>query len=143
VLTVPNSDLTTMHITNYGRRRPCRFKTTLSVVYATPPERLLAFRDALRELIQQRVTTDKNKSSVVISDLVTAAVEIKIDVFFEITDRSSETAVREELIVEILRLAEALGITFSSPAQTVQLTLPAPGPSIRPAGLPGRTVEAA
>src|SRR5438270_458080 len=40
VLTVPNSDLTTMHITNYGRRRPCRYTTTLGVVYTMPPENL-------------------------------------------------------------------------------------------------------
>jgi MscS family membrane protein len=143
VLTVPNSDLTTMHITNYGRRRPCRFKTTLSIVHSTPPERLLAFRDRLRDLIRKRATTDKNKSTVAISDLVPSSVEVKIDVFFEAMDRGSEMSLREELILEILRLAESLRIEFASTTQMVHFTLPTAEPMFRPAGVSGSNAEAA
>ncbi len=132
MLTVPNSDLTTMHITNYGKRRHWRFKSTLNVVYATPLERLITFRDRLRELISQRVNIDKKKSIVAISDLAASAVEVKIDVFVATADRMSEPDVREEMILEILRLAESLGIEFASPTQLVHVVVP-PGAPVRPA----------
>jgi MscS family membrane protein len=143
VLTVPNSDLTTMHITNYGRRRPCRFKSTLSIAHSTPPDRLLAFRDRLRELIRKRTSADQSKSSVAISDLVPSAVEVKIDVFFEANDRGSEMTLREELILEILRLAESLRIEFASTTQMVHFTLPTAEPMFRAPGGSGGNAAAA
>jgi MscS family membrane protein len=132
LLTVPNSDLTTMHITNYGRRRPCRCNMTLSVIYATPSERLLAFRDGIRELIRKRRMMDQDKSTVAISDLVPSAIEVQVDVYFEVTEGESERAIREELIVEILRLAERLRLDFASPTQMVRLTLPGAEPACAP-----------
>jgi hypothetical protein len=49
---------------------------------------------------------------------------VKIDVVFETSDQLSETAVREDLILEILRLAESLGIEFASPTRVIQLAPP-------------------
>jgi MscS family membrane protein len=133
VLTVPNSDLTTMHITNYGRKRPCHYKAVLSVVFATPPERLLAFRDGIRELIRQQETSDIEKSIVGISDLVPSGIELDVDFYFEATSQRSELDIREELIVKILRLAERLRIQFAAPIQLVGLTLSEDGAFTSPA----------
>jgi MscS family membrane protein len=131
VLTVPNSDLTTMHITNYGRRGPGVFRSTLGISYGTPPERLLAFCDALRELIQHAAGTDQDKCVVTISDLGPAAVAVQVAVAFGAADGGREPAAREALIVEILRLAEATGVAFAAPTPTAHAASPAAGPIFR------------
>src|SRR4029077_18433829 len=52
LLTVPNSDLTTAHVTNFGARRYRRFRTTITVAHGTTPDRLIRFRDGMLELIR-------------------------------------------------------------------------------------------
>src|SRR5262249_35071650 len=49
LLIVPNSSLTSIEITNYGRRRYRRYQTRIGVSYSTSLERLAAFRDGIQE----------------------------------------------------------------------------------------------
>jgi MscS family membrane protein len=135
VLTVPNSDLTTMHITNYGRRTPSLFRAALGVAYGTPPERLLAFRDGLRELVRKAEGADPEKSAVTISELGSAAITVQLDVAFDAADGERARAVRERLVVDVLRLAEAKGVTFAS--------APGAGPTLRPVPASAVRAEAA
>src|SRR5204863_124280 len=60
LLIVPNSNLTTMNITNFGRRRYRRYNTRIGVIHATPVEKLLAFRDGIRELVRKQPHTRKD-----------------------------------------------------------------------------------
>ena len=53
LLTIPNSDLTTAHVTNFGARRYRRFRTRITVPYGTSPDRLIEFRDGILELIRK------------------------------------------------------------------------------------------
>src|SRR5438270_5233059 len=61
LMVVPNSNLTTMNITNFGRRRFRHFTGTIGVVYGTPPERLAAFREGIRQLALQGRWTRKDQ----------------------------------------------------------------------------------
>lgn len=124
ILTVPNCDLTTMHITNYGRRRPCHYTAKLELVYSTPPEILQTFRDSIHELIRKTALTDKDKSSVSITDLNPSGIEMLVSVHFEVSDGKTEVVVREGLILELLRLAESLGIEFATPTSAVTIAVP-------------------
>ena len=49
------------------------------------------------------------------NDLAASGIEILIQVFFEVPDGHAELTARDELILDILRLAERLGISFDSP----------------------------
>ena len=51
-----------------------------------------------------------------------------MDVAFDGTSPDTESATREVLIIEILRLAETLGIEFANPAQRVNVSLAALAP---------------
>jgi MscS family membrane protein len=121
VLTVPNSDLTTMHITNYGQCRYARFQATVGVVYGTPTERLLKFRNGIRELIEEHPRTLKNRFSVCIDELAESGIRIEVKAFFEAAGKDLDLEDREELILAILRLAESLRIEFAYPTHTVRL----------------------
>jgi MscS family membrane protein len=142
LLIVPNSNLTTMNITNFGRRRYRRYLTRIGIAYTTPPERLVAFREGLREVIRKQPRTRKSHFEVAVNDLTPSAIEFLVSAYFEVADRHEELAAREALILDVLRLAEGLNISLAYPTQTVHLVGPA-GPAAGPAFLPTNAAPAA
>jgi MscS family membrane protein len=134
LLIVPNSTLTTTEITNYGRRRFRRYQTRIGVAYTTSLEQLTAFRDGLRELIRKQERTRKDHFEVAINELAASAIEILVNVYFEVEDRHQELEARDALILDVLRLAEQLKIELAYPTQTVHL-VPHGEPASQPAAL--------
>ena len=116
LLTVPNSDLTTAHVTNFGARRYRRFHTKITVAHGTAAERLVQFRDGILDLIRNHDQIRQEKYEVAVNDLGPSGIEILIQVFFEVSDGHAELTARDDLILDILRLAERLGISFDSPS---------------------------
>jgi hypothetical protein len=55
-----------------------------------------------------------------VNHLGTAGVEILIQVFFEVPDGHAELLARDELILDILRLSERLGVSFESPTLVLE-----------------------
>ena len=114
LLTIPNSDLTTAHVTNFGARRFRRFRTRISVDYATPPDRLIEFRDGILDLIREQAQVRQEKYEVAVNDLGSSGIEILIQVFFDVSDGHAELVARDGLILQILRLADRLGIMLDT-----------------------------
>jgi MscS family membrane protein len=110
LLTIPNSDLTTEHVTNFGARRFRRFRTTIAVAYGTPLERVIQFRDGILQRIRADRRVRQDRFAVAVNDLGSSAIEILVEVFFEVPDEQTELAARDALIVDIIRLADGLGI---------------------------------
>jgi MscS family membrane protein len=119
LLTIPNSDLTTAHLTNFGARRPRQFRTRFSVDYATPPERLIDFRDGILCLIREHAQVRQEKYEVAVSDLGSSGVEVLVQVFFDVSDGHEELVARDGLILDVLRLADRLGIAIDTAARSV------------------------
>jgi MscS family membrane protein len=142
LLIVPNSNLTTMNITNYGRRRYRRYLTRIGVAYSTSLEHLTAFRDGIQDLIRRHEQTRKDQFEVAVNELGASAVEVLVNVYFEVADRAQELAARDGLILDILRLAEDLHIELAYPTQTIHLAPAADGAG-RPAALPPGMTAAA
>jgi MscS family membrane protein len=120
LLTVPNSDLTTAHVTNFGARRYRRFRTRITVAHGTPPDRLIQFRDGILGLVRGHARVRQQKYEVAVNDLGASGIEILIQVFFEVPDAHTELTARDGLILDILRLAERLGISFDSPTIVIE-----------------------
>ena len=114
-MTIPNSDLTTSHITNFGARRYRRFRTQLNIAHGTSPEVLISFREGILELIRNRPCVRQGKYEVAVNDLGSSGIQLLIQVFFEVPDCHAELLARDSLILDILRLAERLGIAFDTP----------------------------
>ena len=114
---VPNSNLTTMNITNFGRRRFRRYTGRLGVAYSTPRERIADFRDGIRRMLQQHKRTRKDQCEVAVHDLTPTAIEIQITVYFDVTTGREEAEARESLLMNCLRLAEELRIELAVPTQ--------------------------
>ncbi len=121
LITLPNAQLLTASVDNYGQRQYRRYTTTLRVLYSTPAEKLEAFCEGIRELVRQHPYTRKDYYHVYVNDLGASSIDILLYVFFACPDWSTELRERHRLILDILRLAAELGVEFAFPTSTVHL----------------------
>jgi MscS family membrane protein len=121
LITLPNSNLIKASVDNLGARRFRRWSTRLGIAYDTPPERVDAFCDGIRELVVRHPYTRKDYYHVYFNEFGAASLEILLYVFFETPDWATELRERHRLAVDILRLAHELGVEFAFPTRTVYL----------------------
>lgn len=135
LLTVPNARMTTAMIDNFGARRYRRYRTTLGITYDTPPELVEAFCAALRGVIARQPSTRKDFYVVEFSGFADFALTILVYCFLDATSWAHEMRARTDLNLEMLRLADRLGVRFAFPTTTVHVdSLAVPTPAApRPA----------
>lgn len=125
LITVPNSQLTNAVIDNYGARRYRRVKMNIGINYDTPPEKVEAFCEGIRELIRQHPYTRTDYYHVYLNAFDDSALSILLYCFHECPDWSTELRERHRLLLDIMRLAEKLDVKFAFPTQTLQFEQPA------------------
>ena len=120
-VTVPNSTLVRAKVDNYGRRKYRRWRTHLGVQYDTPPDKLIAFTEGIRELVRTHPYTRKDYYQVWMHQWSASSMDVLLYIFFEVPDWNTELRERERLFIDIVRLADTLGVQFAFPTQTVHL----------------------
>jgi MscS family membrane protein len=118
LLTIPNADLTTAHVTNFGARRHRRFRTILTVSHSTAPSLLIEFRDGIQELLRRHPDVLPEKQEVALNGLGSSGIEILVQALFDVRDGHAELIARDALVLEIIRLADRLGVAFAEPERT-------------------------
>ena len=121
LVTVPNSRFITAEVDNMGARRYRRYKQKFGLTYDTPPEKIEAFCEGLREIVRQHPHMRKDYFEIWFNDLGASALDILIYVFWETPDWTTELRERHRFLLDAMRLADALGVEFAFPTQTVHL----------------------
>ena len=121
LITVPNARLVHAAVDNLGQRRYRRISTKIGVQYDTPPDRIDAFCEGIRELIRQHPYTRKDFYLVYLNGFGASSLDILLYCFHETPDWSTELRERHRLFLDIVRLAERLGVEFAFPTQTVHV----------------------
>lgn len=119
LITVPNATLVRANVENFQRRNFRRWKTTLSLVCATPPEKILAFTEGVRELVRLHPYTRKDLYQVYAYEFGVSSLDVLMVVFFAVPDGHTELRERERLFLDIVRLADRLGVSFAFPTRTL------------------------
>lgn len=139
VVTLPNASLVRATVDNLGRRRYRRTSATLSLAYDTPPDRIDAFCEAIRELVRLHPYTRKDYYNVYFNGFGAHSLDILLYVFHECPDWTTELRERHRLYLDILRIAERIGVEFAYPTQTLYLKR---GGDIEPGGeIPPASIE--
>jgi len=128
LVTIPNSRFINSDVDNYGARQYRRIKTMLGMTYDTPPSKLEAFCEGVRELIRRHPHTRKDSFHVYVHEFGPNSIDVMLYCFIETQDRSTELQERERLYLDILRLAETLKVEFAFPTQTVHMMRPEDAP---------------
>jgi len=121
LITLPNGQLTSIQIDNFGQRRYRRLNTTIGIQYDTPAEKIEAFCEGVRQIIINHEHTRKDYFHVYFNNMGDSALEIMLYVFWQVPDRSSELAERHRLLIDIFRLGNKMGVEFAFPTQTLHV----------------------
>jgi MscS family membrane protein len=121
VVTIPNSILVTTKCNNYSKRRYRRWKQMVSVGYATPPDKIAAFCEGIRELLRVHPYTRKDYYQVWLNEFSGSSLDVLVYVFWTAPDWQTELRERHRFMLDIIRLAGDLGIEFAFPSRTVYL----------------------
>jgi MscS family membrane protein len=118
-VSVPNSEIINATIDNMGKRKYRRISTTLSVAYDTPPVKIDAFCEGIRQIIREHPYTRKDFYHVYLNAFGPSSLNILLYCFHETPDWSTELRERHRLFLDILHLARSLGVEFAFPTQTL------------------------
>ena len=117
VTSLPNSVLANSAIDNFGMRGSRRFRTMLQMDYNTPIEKLEEFCERLRYLCKIHQFVDPDTTQVFIHEMTDRSINILFNIFLNTKDVKIELTERHKMIVEILKTAHELKVSFATPVQ--------------------------
>ncbi|MCC5816503.1 MAG: mechanosensitive ion channel family protein [Leptospira sp.] len=121
VISIPNMDMAVSPIDNLGQRTYRRILANLGITYGTPPAKIEAFLEGIKNIIKANPHTRKENYHVVFNKFGDFNLDIMVYVFLKVPDWATELVARQNIYLEIIRLAEDLGIEFAFPTQTLHI----------------------
>ncbi len=122
LVTVPNATLVRAKVDNYGRRKYRRYTTKLNLTYDTHPDKIEAFCAGIREIVKLHPYTRKDYYHVWLNEFGPHSLDVLVYIFFECPDWSIELREKHRFMLDIVRLADRLGVEFAFPTQTIHLS---------------------
>ncbi|MEO5341801.1 MAG: mechanosensitive ion channel family protein [Gammaproteobacteria bacterium SHHR-1] len=123
-VTVPNSKFITASVDNMGERHYRRYSAQLGLTYQTPPDRIEAFCEGIRELVRQHPYMRKDYYHVYFNGYGASSLDILVYVFWSVPNWGTELRERHRFLLDILRLAQRIGVDFAYPTQTLFMAQP-------------------
>lgn len=121
LIAIPNGNVANYSINNKGVRPIRLVNLSIGVTYNTPLRYLRVFRKGLDELIVKHPKLADEPRYVFVNSLDDSAITIIFRTYVETEMYNEELAVREQVILSILELAEELGIQIAFPSSTVYI----------------------
>ncbi len=118
---VPNGKLADWVVDNHGLRQYRRFFTNLTITYDTPPAVVELFVEGLRKIVEQHPKTRKDFYEIHLNGLGAHSLDIMFYIFFAVPTWSEELQARHDVLLEVMKLAEALEVRFAFPTQTLHM----------------------
>jgi MscS family membrane protein len=121
IVTVPNGRMIDTVIDNMGAREFRRYDCTLRLQYTTQPEKVQAFVEGVRAILQANESIRHDYYFVELQSLSESSLDVLLYCFFAAPDWGAELRARHILNLDILRLAKELGVEWAYPTSTVHL----------------------
>ncbi|HEY3779997.1 MAG TPA: mechanosensitive ion channel family protein [Fimbriimonadaceae bacterium] len=130
LVTLPNSNLITASVENYGARRYRRFSFILPLSYLNNLEHVTDFCGKAREFMNTNEKINHDKSHIELTNVSDNAMGVSVELYFLTNDYSEERSLREMAVDSILKLASdaklILGSLSYNPVNAPQDLLPPP-----------------
>lgn len=118
---IPNGVITNQTIDNHGLRKYRRFMTTIALTYDTPPALIDTFVQGLEEIVKTHPKTRKDYYEIHFNDMGDSSLNVLFYIFFDVPSWSEELRSRHEVLLQIVILADKMGINFAFPTQTLHM----------------------
>ena len=124
VISIPNANLTSKPIENFGKRRWRRYQPVISLDLDSEPDAVQNFTEGVGELIQNDENTMKKDSSYAkVSAIAKDAIEISCNIYWDVEGGADERDARQLFLLNVARLAKENGIEFYEPRVRNQRSL--------------------
>lgn len=121
LISVPNSNIATTDIDNFGLRKYRRLKTVLNLTYSTTPEQMEAFVEGIKAIVKANKSFRQDFYEVHFNSFGAHSLDVLVYVFFDVADWSTELQQRHNFLLEVLRLSKEVGVEFAFPTQTLHV----------------------
>ena len=138
VTSIPNSVVANAAIDNYGMRQYRRCNVTLGLTYDTSPDQIQAFVEGIRAILRANPAVRQDAFEVSFRNFGDSALEILLYFFFQVPTWTEELTQRQNVFLEIMRLAKSLNVDFAFPTQTLHVESVAASKPLEPRVSPPR-----
>jgi MscS family membrane protein len=122
LISIPNGVLANETVTNHGSRSFRRYQTELTITYGTPPEKIDAFVQGIRSILENHPDVRKEDGyQVYFHAMGPSSLNIFLAAWFMLPDYAQWLRARQEVFIQVLELAESMGISFAFPSTSVYL----------------------
>jgi MscS family membrane protein len=121
VTSVPNSILANTEIDNLGLRRRRRLNTTLNLTYDTSAKQMEAFVEGVKSIIRAGEHINQTNYEVHFNGYGAHSLDVLVYLFFEVKDWSQQLQLQHNFLLDVMRLAEEVGVEFAYPTQTLHV----------------------
>lgn len=113
IITIPNANLVSTPVENFGKRRWRRWQTMVHFDINSDPDRVEAFRDDVLKSIQDNAATMNEDSSWCrVSDISATSVDVSINLYWDVQGGADEKAEKEKFLLYIMQIAREHNLEF-------------------------------
>ena len=127
VATIPNQSFTSTTVVNYSRRTQRRIRFKVGLSYSTTPDQISVFTVSVRTMLQEMEAIDGTNVLVYLESLDDSSMGVLVQAFTTEPDLNAFMAAQEAVLMNILHLVEAQGLSIAFPSRTVYLERENPG----------------
>lgn len=121
VVSIPNSEVANSKIDNMGLRRYRRTNTTIGLTYDTPPQKIEAFLEGIKNILRKNELVVQDRIHVIFKGFGSSSLDILLNYFATVTEWGQDMILRQNIYLEIITLAKELKIDFAFPTQTLHI----------------------
>ncbi|MGZ4837945.1 MAG: mechanosensitive ion channel family protein [Terriglobales bacterium] len=118
-LSIPNGGLATMNIENFTRRDKILFNPVLAIRYETTADQLRYLLAEVRRMLYEHSKVESDSAYIRFASFDSSALRLEIFSYVLTRDSNEFAAIREDLLLRIMKLVEKSGSGFAFPSQTV------------------------
>ncbi|NNF36797.1 MAG: mechanosensitive ion channel family protein [Saprospiraceae bacterium] len=121
IISIPNGILVNEYLTNLGVRNMRVLNTTIGLMYNSKSEDIKSFISDLKEYVSKHPRIWQESKYVLLKELGPSSIDIMLRVYIETTDYADELAVKEEIIFNVISIAEKNNVAFAFPSSSVYI----------------------
>jgi MscS family membrane protein len=129
LVTIPNGKLADLRIESFSARDRIRLATTIGLVYETTLGQMRQVLDGFRNVLSAHPQIWPDTIVVSFSGFGASSLDIDVMCWFQVTDFNEFRAIRQEVLLELMRVVEDAGTGFAFPTRTIHLLNDNPAPS--------------
>jgi MscS family membrane protein len=119
VVTVPNSEFSTLQLENFAHRDRIWLSTTLGLRYETTPDQLRWVLVKVKELLLAHPKIDPSPARVRFAGFGAYSLDVEIFAYVLTPDFNEFCAIREDVFLRIMDVVAESGTGFAFPSQTI------------------------